>query len=116
MATKNTNSARFKPKGGAKKGASDSSGARKKAPKAVKRAGGGKDLLLRGVDPDVLEALRERADRSGRSLQQELHLALRRDAKRNFDEAVQVSKAWHARLEGRAFADSADLVREDRGR
>lgn len=73
-------------------------------------------LLLRGLDPEVVGVLRARAERSGRSLQQELHAALRRDAKRNFDEAAAISASWHDRLRGRDLPDSTELLREDRGR
>lgn len=73
-------------------------------------------LLLRDIAPDVLAVLRARAERSGRSLQQELHVALRRDVRRNFDEAAAISRAWQDRLRDRALPDSTDLLREDRGR
>lgn len=73
-------------------------------------------LLLRSLDPEVVDVLRARAVRSGRSLQQELHAALRRDAKRNFDEAAAISAAWHARLRSRNLPDSTKLLSEDRDR
>lgn len=73
-------------------------------------------LLLRDIDPEVARVLRARAKRSGRSLQQELHAALRRDAKRNFDEAAAISAAWRERLRGRQLPDTASLLREDRSR
>jgi hypothetical protein len=73
-------------------------------------------LLLRDIDPDVLEVIRNRARRSGRSLQQELHLSLRRDARRNFDEARAAVDSWHAKLAGRDMPDSLALIREDRER
>lgn len=75
-----------------------------------------KNLLLRGIDPEVLKALEVRAKRSGRSLQQELHIALRAGARRNFDEARAIAAAWHARLAGRTITDSVELIREDRDR
>ena len=77
---------------------------------------GTRNLLLRDLDPDVLRVLEARAARSGRSLQQELHVALRRDARRNFAEARATVEAWHSRLAGRRLADSAELIREDRER
>jgi plasmid stability protein len=73
-------------------------------------------LLLRDMDPEVVRVLKARATRAGRSLQQELHLALRRDVRRNFDEAVAISTAWRGRLKGRDLPDSSELLREDRGR
>ncbi|MBX3402153.1 MAG: hypothetical protein KF699_01955 [Phycisphaeraceae bacterium] len=73
-------------------------------------------MLLRDIDPEVARVLRTRAERSGRSLQQELHAALRRDARRNFDEAAALSAAWRERLRGREIPDVTDLIREDRSR
>ena len=73
-------------------------------------------LLLRGLDPEVVGVLKARAERTGRSLQQELHAALRRDAKRNFDEAAAISASWHDRLRGRDLPDSTELLRDDRAR
>lgn len=74
------------------------------------------DLLLRDLDPEVVRVLKVRAERAGRSLQQELHSALRRDTKRNFDEAVAISSSWRERLKDRDLPDSTELLREDRGR
>jgi plasmid stability protein len=91
----------------------------KKAAKKSAAAGRAREpisLLLRGLDPEVVGVLRARAERSGRSLQQELHAALRRDAKRNFDEAAAISAAWHDRLRGRELPDSTELLRDDRVR
>lgn len=88
--------------------------ARKKP--AFRGKGGPTSLLLRDIDPEVARVLRARAKRSGRSLQQELHAALRRDAKRNFDEAAAISAAWRQRLRGRELPDTTALVREDRSR
>lgn len=93
---------------------------RTSTPKAKPKLRGDKrdsaNLLLRDLDPDVAQVLRARAKRSGRSLQQELHAALRRDANRNFDEAAALSAAWHDRLRGRALPDTTALLREDRSR
>ena len=93
---------------------SKASSARKKTASASKREA--TSLLLRDLDPEVARVLRSRAKRSGRSLQQELHAALRRDAKRNFDEAAAISDAWHQRLKGRKLPDTTELLREDRAR
>lgn len=86
---------------------------RKRARTAPKQT---RTLLLRDVEGDVIEILRARAERAGRSLQQELHLSLRRDARRNFEEARAITDAWRARLAGRELPDSASLIREDRDR
>ncbi|MCA9244339.1 MAG: hypothetical protein KDA32_10315 [Phycisphaerales bacterium] len=73
-------------------------------------------LLLRDIDPEVLDVMRARAERAGRSLQQELHIALRRDAGRNFDEARAVSDQWREKLAGRKLPDTTALIRADRER
>lgn len=83
---------------------------------SVKKAEQPGNLLLRDMDPEVLKVLKARAKRAGRSLQQELHLALRRDVRRNFDEAVAISSSWRERLKGRDLPDSTQLLREDRSR
>lgn len=93
---------------------SKATSSRKKDATASKRES--TSLLLRDLDPEVARVLRSRAKRSGRSLQQELHAALRRDAKRNFDEAAAISDAWHQRLKGRDLPDTTELLREDRDR
>lgn len=85
-------------------------------PRPFKKAEQPNSLLLRDLDPEVVGALKARADRAGRSLQQELHLALRRDVRRNFDEAVAISSSWRERLKGRDLPDSTELLREDRAR
>lgn len=76
----------------------------------------GGNLLLRDLDPEILDVLRERARRNGRSLQQELHAALRRDTGRNFDEARGLTQFWHERLKDRDLPDSTEMIREDRQR
>lgn len=83
---------------------------------AASRKNAETNLLLRDIAPDVLDVLKDRARRSGRSLQQELHIALRRDAHRNFDEARAITDAWHERLKGRRLPDSTELLREERQR
>ncbi|MFN7429184.1 MAG: FitA-like ribbon-helix-helix domain-containing protein [bacterium] len=77
-------------------------------------------LLLRGIDRDVLDVFRVRAERHGRSLQAELHASLRRDAQRNFDEALRISQHWQGKFAGRTFTDrvgtAKQLIDEDRRR
>lgn len=73
-------------------------------------------LLLRGLDRELLDIFRARAQRHGRSLQAELQLSLRREARRNFEEAAAISAAWHERLRGRRLPSTLRMLREDRSR
>jgi antitoxin FitA len=75
------------------------------------------DILIRGLNKTIINKLKVRAARSGRSLQAEVKEILDRSAgemthqelRRRADE---VSK----RFEGRRLSDSTDLIREDRDR
>lgn len=78
-------------------------------------------VLLRDVDRAVLDVFRARAERNGRSLQAELQLSLRREARRNFDEALLVSGLWQRALAGRKkpagmTISAKELIAEDRRR
>jgi len=91
--------------------------------RARSAARSGTSLLLRDVDRAVLDILKARAERHGRSLQAELQLALRRAAHRNFDEALVISEAWQSRhaiasrTKGRRAARPARaLIAQDRRR
>lgn len=74
------------------------------------------DLLLRGVDRELIDVFKSRAARHGRSLQAELQQSLVREAHRNFDEALEVSRRWHAKLGGRAITSAKSSIAEDRRR
>lgn len=110
--------ARPKPQTAASKPTPRKASSKAKAPKPrpFKKPEESANFLLRDLDPDVVGVLKARAERAGRSLQQELHLALRRDVRRNFDEAVAISSSWRERLKGRDLPDSTELLREDRAR
>lgn len=73
-------------------------------------------LLLRGIDRELLDIFRARAERHGRSLQAELQISLRREAHRNFDEARRISERWQAKLAGRTFNETKSMIDEDRRR
>lgn len=74
------------------------------------------DVLVRGVDSEVLKKLKIRADRNGRSLQNELMDVFRSmagaESRTDADAAARIKKS----LSGRKFTDSSDLLREDRDR
>lgn len=73
-------------------------------------------ILVRNLEPDVVQRLKDRASRHGRSLQGEVRWILTQRAGMGFDEARRMARQWHKRLGGRDLPDSVDLVREDRGR
>ena len=76
-------------------------------------------LLVRNLDEGIVEALKARAARQGRSLEGELRAILERAAAGRFvDIAEARARADRIRhgLEGRPHSDSAALLREDRDR
>lgn len=73
------------------------------------------DLLIRNLDPEVLERLKRRAKASGRSLQSETKGILEQAAGRTLDEALAVAGVWRKKL-GKRSTDSAEALREDRDR
>ncbi|MFN3167220.1 MAG: FitA-like ribbon-helix-helix domain-containing protein [Phycisphaeraceae bacterium] len=73
------------------------------------------DLLIRNLDPEVLERLKRRAKASGRSLQAETKGILERAAGRSLDEALASAAGWRKKL-GKRSTDSAKALREDRDR
>jgi antitoxin FitA len=72
------------------------------------------DLIVRDVEEDIIEQLRERAWRNGRSFEEELRLILRQAAEKSA--AVGEMERIRRLLAGRTFSDSAELIREDRER
>jgi plasmid stability protein len=73
-------------------------------------------ILVRDLEMGLLERLKVRAKRHGRSLQGEVKVILIEAIDLSLREANAVSARWQKRLAGRAFRDSADLIREDRNR
>lgn len=74
------------------------------------------DVLVRDLSPDVVERLKTRAKRHGRSLQGEVKAILESAAPLSMDEARQVAERWQQRLSGKIHGDSSELLREDRER
>ena len=72
------------------------------------------DLLIRNLPPDILEALKAAAAARGRSLQAEIHDALRRASHRNLGETRRLSARWQKRLSQHRHSDSSELIRADR--
>ena len=74
-------------------------------------------MLVRDLDPEVVERLKARARVHGRSLQKEVKAILEEAAATlSLCEAEEVAELWQKRLAGREYSDSAELVREDRER
>lgn len=72
------------------------------------------NVLIRDLDDDVLKQLKAAAKANHRSLQAEIHEALRRANARNLAETRRLSARWLKRLSRSDQSDSADLIREDR--
>lgn len=73
-------------------------------------------VLVRDLDPELLDRLKARARLHGRSLQGELKAVLEAAAVFSMAEAREASARWRQRLAGRSMSDSSDLIREDRDR
>ena len=73
-------------------------------------------VLIRGLEDQVVESWKEKARRNGRSLESELRLALTRLAPITLSDRAARAKAFRESLEGRTFLDSVELLREDRDR
>lgn len=74
------------------------------------------NVLVRDVDEKVLEKLKNKAARNGRSLQREVQIILSEAI--NFEPLsdLQVARKIKDSLRGRQHSDSAELLREDRNR
>jgi len=73
-------------------------------------------LLVRNLNRTVVERLRRRARRGGRSVESEVRAILEQAAQADMASARTLANRIRARLRGRRFSDSAALVREDRDR
>lgn len=73
-------------------------------------------VLVRDLDDAVVEKLKERARSQGRSLEAELRQILRQAADEHRMATSMTIAEIQAMFAGRTFADSAELLREDRER
>jgi antitoxin FitA len=72
-------------------------------------------LLVRDLDPAVVERLKERARQNHRSLQGEVKTILEAAAERaTREEALAMIDKWQRKWGDRIFSDSARMIREDR--
>lgn len=74
------------------------------------------NILVRDLNPSVVGRLKAIAKRHGRSLQKEVKAILTEAASFLAAEAASASVKWQTNLSGRVFRNSADSIREDRGR
>lgn len=73
-------------------------------------------VLVRDIEPAVVERLKERAQKNGRSLEAELRAILRRASGVDMAAALAELKRIQADFAGRTFSDSTELLRADRER
>ncbi|MCC6492437.1 MAG: hypothetical protein IT424_05390 [Pirellulales bacterium] len=73
-------------------------------------------ILVRGLQPQVVARLKARASAHRRSLESEVRLILESAAAFTAEEARRVVAGWQRQLAGRKLSDSCELLREDRRR
>ena len=73
-------------------------------------------VLVRGLDDDVVERLKQRARANGRSFEAELRAVIEQAAGPDIVTGRALAAKIRRSLAGRPHSDSADLVAEDRRR
>jgi len=73
-------------------------------------------LLIRDLEVETIERLKARAKLHRRSLQGEVRLILENEAAMSRDNPWALAERIRAAFGGMKFSDSAELIREDRGR
>lgn len=76
-------------------------------------------ILVRGLDEEVVERLKKRAKEDGRSLQSEVKVILEQAAlapKVDMETAKRLCDEFRRRFKERKFPNSVELIREDRDR
>lgn len=73
-------------------------------------------LLIRNLEEETVQKLKERAKNHNRSLQGEVKLILEGYANSPDESPLVIAERWQGYFAGRTFSDSAELVREDRER
>jgi plasmid stability protein len=73
-------------------------------------------LLIRNLDEETIQHLKNRAKQHNRSLQGEVKLILEEYANRPDESPLAIADRWQGYFAGRTFSDSAEMVREDRKR
>jgi antitoxin FitA len=73
-------------------------------------------VLIRGLDEKVLKKLKKQAKDNHRSLEAELRAIIMSSLKYTPAEWIVISRELRSKFKGKAFSDSAELIREDRDR
>jgi len=73
-------------------------------------------VLVRDLEPAVIQRLKLRAQQHKRSLEAELRVILRHAAGVDMQPALEELKRIQADFHGRTFSDSTELIRQDRQR
>jgi antitoxin FitA len=73
-------------------------------------------ILVRGLEDEVVARLKDRAASHRRSLESEARSILEAATGFTAEVARRVVDDWQRRLAGREFSDSTDLLRDDRRR
>jgi len=73
-------------------------------------------IVVRGLDDQLVERLKKQAERNGRSLQSEIKMILQQASRVDMEAAQELADRIRSRLGDRKFDDSAELIREDRER
>jgi plasmid stability protein len=70
-------------------------------------------LLVRDLSPEVIEQLKKRARRNGRSMQSEVKTIIEKAAQAESMEAANLAASVRRMLSGRDHSDSSELVSEE---
>jgi antitoxin FitA len=73
-------------------------------------------ILIRGLENEVVARLKERATLHGRSLESEARTILETATGFSAEEALKVVHSWQRRLKDRKMSNSGKLLRKDRQR
>ncbi len=73
-------------------------------------------VLVRELDDEVVQRLKQRAKQGGRSLQAELRRILEQAARQDMSDARRLAERIRRKLAGRKHCDSSRLIAEDRAR
>lgn len=73
-------------------------------------------IIVRNLDDVVVDRLKTRARDNDRSLEAEVRHILEQSAKMDMAQARLIVMERRKKLQGRKFADSVELIREDRDR
>ena len=73
-------------------------------------------LLIRNLDDNTINNLKDLAKRHNRSLQGEVKRILEEYASRPNEAPLAIAERWQGYFAGRAFSDSTELIRQDRER